>query len=142
MKKLIVLGFVVSMLAASPIQAQDAVIGPQDNDLICDAGLVIDCSAEGECTTGSPESVDLPRFLRLDLTAEQLTSPSPGFAGEVTPLGGVDRTDGLIAVNGTGRAGRVFSLSIDEATGALRASLLATDLAFLVFGGCVPLASE
>ena len=49
---------------------------------------------------------------------------------------------GLIVVNGTGRAGRVFSLSIDEATGALRASLLATDLAFLVFGGCVPLTSE
>ena len=142
MKKFIVLGTVVFALSASPLLAQEAVIGAEDNELICDAGLVVDCSAEGECSTGSPESVDLPRFLRLDLTAKQLTSPSPGFDSETTRLGGVDRADGLISVNGRGRAGRVFALSIDESSGALRASVLADDFAFLVFGGCVPLTLE
>lgn len=142
MRKLIAVGVVLVALSASPVQAQDPVIGPQDDDLICDAGFVIDCSAEGECTTGSPESVDLPRFLQLDLTAMELTSPSPGFDGEATPLGGVDRVAGRIVINGHGRAGRVFSLSIHEGTGAMRASVLADEFAFLVFGGCVPLTLE
>lgn len=142
MKKLIAAGTILFALSALPLVAQEPVISTDDHDLICDAGMVIDCSAGGECTTGSPESVDLPRFLRLDLDARQLTSPSPGFDGEVTPLAGVDRADGHIAVNGRGRAGRVFSLSIDAGTGAMRASVLADEFAFLVFGGCVPLNLE
>jgi len=142
MKKLIAVVTVLLTLSAAPILAQEPVIGAGDEGLICDAGLVVDCSADGDCTTGSPESVGLPRFLRLDLAAGELTSPSPGFAGETTPLGGVDRTDGLIVVNGQGRAGRVFSLSIRESTGTLRAAVLADDLAFLVFGGCIPLTLE
>ena len=91
MKKCLLISGLVILLPLGVPLAQEAAIGADAEQLICDAGLVIDCSAEGECSTGSPESVDLPRFLRLDLATGELTSPSPGFAGEATPLGAVER---------------------------------------------------
>jgi len=142
MKKLMLPITLCVLLVAGSAVAQEAAIDAGAEQLICDAGLVVDCSAEGECTTGSPESVDLPRFLVLNLAKEELSSPSPGFEGEVTPLGAVDRADGLIVVTGRGRGGRVFSLSIAEDTGVLRAAVVAPEFAFLVFGACVVLPGE
>ena len=139
MKTGLLVGALAVALPFGAAWAQESAIGADATHLICDAGMVIDCIAEGACSGGSPESVDLPRFLNLDLVANELSSPSPGFDGEITPLRSVDRSEGWIVISGRGRGNRVFSMSISESTGSMRGSVLAEDFAFLVFGACVEL---
>jgi len=139
MKKRLMLAALVALLPLGSALAQDAAIGDDAAHLLCDVGVVVDCNAEGKCTTGSPESVDLPRFLHLDLSSNELSSPSPGFDGETTPLSGVDSSGGWIVISGRGRGDRVFSMSISKSTGAMRGSVLAEDFTFLVFGACIEL---
>jgi hypothetical protein len=139
MKKQLLLAALVAMLPLGSAMAQDAAIDEGAVRLLCDAGLVVDCDAEGKCTTGSPESVDMPRFLQLDLSSNEFSSPSPGFEGEATPLKGVDRSGDWIVIGGRARGDRVFSMTISKRTGAMRGSVLAEDFAFLVFGACVEL---
>jgi hypothetical protein len=139
MKKRSMLAAVVALVPIGSALAQDVAISDDAAHLLCDAGLVVDCNAEGECTTGSPESVDLPRFLHLDLSSNELSSPSPGFDSETTPLDRLDSSGAQIVIGGSGRGDRVFSMSISKSTGAMRGSVLAEDFNFLVFGACIEL---
>jgi hypothetical protein len=139
MKKTLVAFALLPLLALAPATAQDPAIDADATTLMCDLGEVVDCDADGKCSSGSPESVDLPRFLRIDMDAGELSSPSPGFEGETTPAAAIERADGSITVFGKGRAGRTFLMSVSEQTGLLKGSVLADDFAFLVFGGCVKL---
>jgi len=139
MKKQLLVAALVAILPLGSAMAQDDAIGEGAAHLLCDAGLVVDCDAEGKCTAGSPESVDMPRFLHLDLSSNEFSSPSPGFEGEATPLKEVDRSGGWIVISGRARGDRAFSMSISKSTGAMRGSVLAADFAFLVFGACVEL---
>ncbi|NKB88368.1 MAG: hypothetical protein GKS06_09120 [Acidobacteria bacterium] len=127
----------VALISTSAIAQERGPLAGEDR-LICDAGLVVDCTADGECTSGAPESVGLPRFLDIDLANETLASPSPDFEEEdPTPLAEVVRDDGLIVIGGRGRLGRTFAVRINESTGDLRGTVMDDELALLVFGGCV-----
>ena len=132
---------VVALLLFTPAAYAQETDALADADrLICDAGLVVDCSADGECTSGSPESVGLPRFLDIDVAAKTLASPSPGFEGEdAATVAHMARADGVIVLGGRGQLGRTFGLRINEATGEMRGTVMDDDLALLVFGGCVAL---
>lgn len=112
-------------------------LGPDDSKLICDIVRVMECWPDGDCSAGTPESVDLPHFIQLDLDAKSIGSPSPGFDAGSATVDSVDRTDGRIALTGGGREGRIWSLLISEQTGELNGAVLAGGFSLLVYGACI-----
>ena len=121
------------LLALAPASRAGTGIDAEATVLMCDAGNVIDCD-DGECSAGSPESVDLPRFIRIDLDASaQLTQPRLRGRSHASH---VDRPRRRFDHRlWQGPAGRVFVLSISEQTGMLKGSVPADEFAFLIYGG-------
>jgi len=123
--------------AAMPAQEMPPAIESADEALLCDLDEVIECWPGGECSTGNPEDVDLPRFVRFDLAAEAFSSPSPGFEGQAAAFTSFQRDEGRIAAGGHGRYGRTFSFIVNEATGELNGAVLQGGYSFVIFGVCI-----
>lgn len=104
--------------------------------LICAAIEIMECGSGGECHRRTAESVNLPRFIKLDFARKTITGA--GADERTAPMHSFERTDGRIIMHG-GQEGRAWSLVIDGGTGNMSAGVVDHDFAFLVFGACTPL---
>ena len=103
--------------------------------LICAPVTAVECGVEGRCERGTAESIDFPRFIRIDLDKRlTLGEGSDGKIRSSKILNVVD-SDGSIILQGA-QLGRGWSAVINKATGKLVVTAAAADFAFIVFGAC------
>jgi hypothetical protein len=103
--------------------------------LLCVAIAVTECGAEGECKRGTPESVNLPQFMRVDVKAMTIRSEEKK---RESPIKTVDRMNGKLILQGT-QGERGWTTLIDEDTGRMSATVTAEGEGFVVFGACTVL---
>lgn len=105
--------------------------------LLCVSTEVTACREESLCEAMSPEELNVPRFLEVDLASRLLSTTKASGEDRQTRIEHLRREDGLIVLQGVER-GRAFSLMISEASGNLTASVAREDLGVVVFGACTP----
>lgn len=123
-----------SLAWAGPALA-DALTGAER--LLCVTIEITACSEESPCEAVSPEELNVPRFLKVDLAQRLLSTTEASGENRQTRIEHLRREDGLIVLQGMERA-RAFSIMISEASGKLTASVAREDLGVVVFGACTP----
>jgi len=103
--------------------------------LLCVPTGVTECGAEGECKRGTPESVNLPQFFRVDLKAMGIRSEEQK---RESPIKTVERMNGKLILQGA-EGERGWTMVIAEDTGRLSATVAADGEGFVVFGACTTL---
>jgi hypothetical protein len=103
--------------------------------LLCVPIGVTECGAEGECKRGTPESVNLPQFFRVDLKTMTIRSEEQK---RESPIKTIEHMNGKLILQGT-QGQRGWTMLIDEDAGRLSATVTADGEGFVVFGACTVL---
>ncbi len=105
---------------------------------------VLECTPDDDCREVSPASVELPQFLKIDFANKTIR---PAAAGNDTPATTIERQeviDGKLILQGAEdgydkiRDGLGWSMAISEATGQVVLTASGDQVAFVIFGACIP----
>ena len=103
--------------------------------LICAPSDVFECGPAIDCQRSTPETVNIPRFIRVDVKKKQLSGSVAGGEEVTTAIQNVATKDGKLTLQGAENA-RAWSLVIDQETGQMSASASDDTAGFILFGGC------
>jgi hypothetical protein len=104
----------------------------------------IECTPNGDCREMPPESIDLERFLKIDFEKKTIR---PARAEEDVPDTVIERmehVDGKLILQGSEdgyesvRDGLGWTVAITEDTGMVVMTASGDQVAFVVFGACIP----
>jgi hypothetical protein len=99
---------------------------------------VLECEAGAECHRGNAESVNLPPFVKIDVSHKVLSTTEAAAEQRTTPIRHVAHLDGQLTLQG-GEGRRAWSLIIAEGSGKLTATITDDQVGFVIFGACTPI---
>ena len=111
----------------------------KDNDfdgskkLLCAPVQVMDCTAGAECQRGLPDEFGAPAFLRVDVAGKRIIG-----ARVESEILNVERGEGQLALTGK-EFGFIWTIAINDETGAMTTSMTNRFGAYIMFGNCTPL---
>ena len=132
------LGVVAVLAMASSAHA--AVDGSEP--VICASVDVMECVPGGSCQRVGAESAGMPRFIRVDFAAKQVTYAQPNADDLISEIERSETVDGRMILQGAEdgfeevRDGIGWSLSIDQENGNMVLAGSGADVAFVIFGAC------
>jgi hypothetical protein len=101
--------------------------------LLCVPLSVTECGAEGGCQQGTPQSVNLPQFFRVDFKTMTIRAVEEGRESAIK---NVDRVNGKLILQGVqGQLG--WTLIISEDMGQMSATIGGAGEGYLIFGTCM-----
>lgn len=103
--------------------------------LICTATEVADCALFDGCQRASPQTVNLPRFLRIDLHNKEIKGE-----GRTTTIRNVSEAEGLMIMQGV-QGDRAWNILLSKETGEITGTVAGDGFGFVVFGACATLES-
>jgi hypothetical protein len=101
--------------------------------LICAPVEAMDCGPGEGCSKELPENIGAPNFLRIDFANKVIVGPK-----QTTPILFMDKSDDQILLQGK-ELGYAWTLVLDQESGAMTATLVNREAAFVLFGSCTPL---
>jgi hypothetical protein len=105
--------------------------------LICALIEVMDCEPGADCQRGTPESVNLPQFIKLNFTEKTLSTTEAAQRQQSTPIKNIEQFDSRMILQGV-EGGRAWSLIIAKETGKMSAAVADDQVGFVIFGACTP----
>ena len=105
----------------------------------------MECTPDNGCHAVTIESVDIPRFLKIDLNKKTIGPVSESDARPGSTIERVERVDGKLILQGAEdgyesvRDGLGWTIAIAEGTGRVVMTASGDQVAFVVFGACLPL---
>ena len=100
--------------------------------LLCVPLAVTECGAEGECQKGTPRSVNLPQFFRVDFKTMTISAVEESRESAIKT---VDRVNGNLILQGVqGQLG--WTLIISEGMGQMSATIAGAGEGYIIFGTC------
>jgi len=132
------LGVVVVLGMASSAHA----VVDGSEPVICAAADVVECVPGGSCQKVTAESAGMPRFIRVDFAANQVTRAQPNGDDITSEIERSETVDGRLILQGAEdgykdvRDGIGWSLSIDEESGNMVLTGSGAEVAFVIFGAC------
>ena len=126
--------FATVALCVAPCAARRAAAGKYDGSapLLCAPFVINQCGPDGACWRVTPDIVNLPQFIKVDVTGLKIHSEETGRA---SVLGSVEHSNGEMIFHG-GKDGRGWTMTISEETGKMVATITADGAGFVVFGAC------
>src|SRR5215470_954469 len=122
------------VLHAAPRDAAAAGAYDGSRPMLCVPITINECRSSGECRRVTADSINLPQFLKVDVTAQKVHSEETSRA---SPIRNVEHLNGRLIVQG-GQDGRGWTLAISEQTGKMSATISSDGEGFVVFGACTP----
>ena len=144
MRKLILFVFILLYFLIAPLAAT-AEDFDGSKSLLLSATRVVECTPDGACRETTPGNVGLPQFLKIDFANKTI---SPAAAGDETPASRIERqevVDGKLILQGAEDGyekmhdGLGWTMAISEATGQVVLTASGEQVAFVIFGACLPL---
>ena len=105
----------------------------------------MECTPDNGCRAVTIESVDLPRFLKIDLNKKTIGPVSESDTRPGSVIERMERVDGKLILQGAEdgyesvRDGLGWTIAISEGTGKVVMTASGDQVAFVVFGACLPL---
>ena len=106
---------------------------------------VIECTPEEGCAQVTAESIALPQFLKIDFKSKRVTPAREAQGARSSEIERMERIDGKLMLQGAEdgiegvRDGLGWTLAISEDTGKAILTASGEEVAFVVFGACLPL---
>ena len=138
----IVCTFLCMMVTASAVGAGDF---DGSKPLLVSVNRVIECTPDGTCREVTPASAGLPQFLKIDFSQKTIR---PAAADDETPASIIERqevVDGKLILQGAEDGyekmhdGLGWTMAISESTGQVVLTGSGEQVAFVVFGACLPI---
>jgi hypothetical protein len=113
--------------------------------LLFSVSSAIECTPDNGCRAVTVDSVDLPRFLKIDLNKKTIGPASESDTRPASTIERMERVDGKRILQGAEdghelvRDGLGWTISISEDTGKVVMTASGDQVAFAVFGACLPL---
>ena len=134
----------VIIAAVLSIVPMTAVAGSFDGSepLLCSIIDVIECSPGGECIRSDASSVNLPYFIKVDVTDTVIRVPQGNGDSRSTPIQAVSRLDGKLILQGAEDGDPDeddavgWTMSIDDDDGRMIFSASREEAGFIIFGAC------
>lgn len=104
---------------------------------------VFECTNEDACREVTPESVNLPQFLKIDFDQKTIIPPSESTARPPTVIERIEKVDGKLILQGAEdslenvRDGVGWTMAISEETGKTVLTASGEQIGFVVFGACI-----
>lgn len=144
MKKFWIISIVVLISLGIPFAA---VAGDFDGSrpLLFSVISVIECTPDGNCREVTAESAHLPQFFKIDFEKKRITRAMGSAGKQVTDIERMERVDGKLILQGAEdgvenvRDGLGWTVAISEETGKAILTASGEQVAFVVFGACLPL---
>jgi len=127
-----ILGF--GMIGIAPAIADDV---RNTRLLLCASVEAHVCLEASECKRFHTESLEIPRFIKVDTQAGTLTTTAASGDNRQSTAEHVTRTDGRVILQGFEK-GRAYSFDIEELTGLATFSASEVGRSITVFGACTP----
>ncbi len=130
------------MAATAPAQTFDG-----SQTLLCAASEIMVCEPVTGCERVTAESINAPRFLRIDPAAQTIRGVRPELSERSSAIENAENLDGKFIIQGIEdgrddvRDGLGWSLTVSEERGTMVLTASAEDLAYTVFGACTSLES-
>jgi hypothetical protein len=106
--------------------------------LVCVPLAVTECGAEGECQKGTPQSVNLPQFFRVDFKTMTVRAVEENRESGIKT---VDRVNGKMILQGVqGQLG--WTMIIAEDSGQMSATIAGAMEGYIIFGSCTVLSQD
>jgi len=105
----------------------------------------MECTPDDGCRAVTIESLDLPRFLKIDLNKKTIDPVSESDTRPGSVIERMERVDGKLILQGAEdgyasvRDGLGWTIAIAEGTGKVVMTASGDQVAFVVFGACLPL---
>ena len=113
-------------------------------ELMCACVRVIECGPDGKCAEVSAEDIRIPGFLNINFEQKTISAPQWGENQTPSPIENLERIDGKLVLQGAEdgyrevRDGVGWSMAISEETGKMVLTESGDQVAFIVFGACIP----
>ena len=113
--------------------------------LICALADIVECLPGGQCERVTAESVNAPRFWRINFEDKQLTTTRAAGTEQSSAIERMETLDNKLFLQGVEdgaenvQDGLGWSLSIAQQSGNMVISASGDDVAFVAFGACTPL---
>lgn len=128
----------LSILALAPAMARASQFdGSQP--LICASLVAVGCGADGECDSGTAESVNLPEFFRINFAGKAVIGHRADGTTVETAIQRLEQGDGQVHLQGM-EGERSWTAALSEETGRFTLAVSGNRVGFLVFGACIPAA--
>jgi len=105
----------------------------------------MECTPDNGCRAVTIDSVDLARFLKIDLNKKTIGPVSESDTRPASTIERMERVDGKLILQGAEdgyesvRDGLGWTIAIAEGTGRVVMTASGDQVAFVVFGACLPL---
>jgi hypothetical protein len=144
MKQLLPVTIVLSLLFGL---SAVAVAGDFDGSqpVLCSVVSVTECTPADGCRAVMPESVAVPRFLRVDFDKKIVVPAGKGGGDRSSAIKRMERIGGQLILQGADegiqdvRDSVGWTASVSEETGKLVVTAAGSEVAFVVYGACIPM---
>ena len=138
-KKILNALMLVSGCLALPVSAS-----PFDGaqSLICASTEILECIPAAGCNRVTAESIDAPRFIRIDFSANALSAERADGDKKVSQIERSETVDGKLMLQGAEdgvegvRDGLGWTLAIAQETGKMTLTASGDEVGFVIFGAC------
>jgi len=144
MSKMIRVGLILLCICIVPlISVADDFDGSRP--LLFSVISAMECTPDDGCRAVTIESLDLPRFLKIDLNKKTIDPISESDTRPGSVIERMERVDGKLILQGAEdgyasvRDGLGWTIAIAEGTGKVVMTASGDQVAFVVFGACLPL---
>ncbi|MDX1379933.1 MAG: hypothetical protein R3233_02375 [Xanthomonadales bacterium] len=96
------------------------------------------CFPGAECTRMSPEELNIPHFIEIDVDSGRMSTTEASGLNRSTDAQVAERHDGHLLIQGHEQQ-RAFSLMIDAATGHASLASAGMDRGVVAFAACTPI---
>jgi len=144
MNKMIQVGLILLCICVIPLTSVAAVFDGS-RPLLFSVISAMECTPDNGCRSVAIESVDLPRFLKIDINKKTIGPVSESDTRPDSAIERMERVDGKLILQGAEdgyesvRDGLGWTIAIAEDTGRLVMTASGDQVAFVVFGACLPL---
>ena len=132
-RKMAVIAAAVLSLSAPLASAQG--VDPS-KPLLCAVVHVSSCEESGDCQGGPPSSINLPRFIRVDVAAKQISATRPDGTERTTPISASQQVGDRLLLQGVDEGPLTWSVDIEQDNGDMTMAGIKGDTGFIIFGGC------
>ena len=114
--------------------------------LLCSTTEVLECTEDAACVVIPRQSVGVPQFLQVDVTAREIWDARLGREAGQSAIALSEMIDGKLILQGTDpgveqlRDGLGWTVTIDQTDGSYVLTAASADTGYVLFGACVPAA--
>jgi hypothetical protein len=110
-------------------------VAEEPDTMFCSVSQAIVCPEQSECTRTVPESVNLPRLLKIDLARREVVSLRVGGERRGSKILHLAKDDGVYVLQGAEK-GKGWTATVHESDGRLTVTASSPGDGYVIFGMC------